>query len=151
MKIFIGQYSDQRVQSFNERRESNKLFFYKNKYFIKDYIDDLKDSLFLLEKTVEKYQYFTSDRNTDDIIQELNQLVNKLWYEQHQFNKAMIECGEDTCDPETWAEDQKTAEGIEQELGNNFACKSDYELGILAGKIFALNWVLGDEWVTLDS
>ena len=57
-----------------------------------------------------------------------------------------------TCDPEIWKMAKKNAEKIKEKYGEqNMGPYTDFEWGMLNGKLSALRWVLGDEWDMLDT
>ena len=73
-------------------------------------------------------------------------------YNRHLVMKHRMEQGLDMVDPEIWARAQEAAERLRQKYGeNNLGPYSDFEWGMLNGKLSALRWVLGCEWDDLDT
>lgn len=63
-----------------------------------------------------------------------------------------IETGKETVDPEIWKGALQSAQCVIEKYGeDNLGPYSDFEWGMLNGKLSALRWVLGDEWYMLDT
>jgi hypothetical protein len=78
-------------------------------------------------------------RTLEEIGQAENELFDKCWWVRHEAI-GRPQMGQDA------------ARRIEQKYGiHNLSCKSDYEWGMLKGKLSALRWVLGDEWDNFDT
>ena len=81
-----------------------------------------------------------------------NVFNDKLWYDRHLAAKHRIESGAETVSPEVWTGSLAEAERIRQKYGEeNLGPYSDYEWGVLNGKLSALRWVMGCEWDMLDT
>ncbi|WP_354174038.1 PIN domain-containing protein [Arthrobacter sp. UYEF36] len=86
-------------------------------------------------------------------IQEFEQeLFDRIWY-QRKLNR--IHELEEAWDTQGLAEYTKVAgppmEGVEAEYGETLGPYTDFEWGMLNGKLSALRWVLGAEWDFLDT
>ena len=58
-----------------------------------------------------------------------------------------VENGLETVDPQIWAGALKSAERVIQQYGEeNLGPYSDFEWGMLNGKLSALRWVMGEDW-----
>jgi hypothetical protein len=69
-----------------------------------------------------------------------NRLENLEWVGQPQGDKALRQAGEDA------------ARTKEDKYGkDNLGPYTDFEWGMINGKLSALRWVLGDEWDMLDT
>ncbi len=80
------------------------------------------------------------------------EFFEKIWYERHLVLKYKIETGQTTCDPEIWKRAEANAARIREKYGEEeLSPKSDFEWGMMNGKLSALRWVLGDEWDFLDT
>jgi hypothetical protein len=113
---------------------------------------------------IEFHHEFTEEtRGLRDILNEMDELVDKVWYNRHQNRMWGIEQGDI----------KVVLEGTEQYGGNvihenilngalesaqrvenkyeNVGPWSDFEWGMINGKLSALRWVLGDEWDMLDT
>lgn len=91
-------------------------------------------------------------RSDDEIREAIEEFFDKVWYDRHQQLKQNVEDGTETVNPEIWAQAQKAAKKIEakypkEELGPH----SDFDWGMINGKLSALRWVMGDEWDFLDT
>lgn len=91
------------------------------------------------------------NRDIDEIYVELNEMVDKLWYNRHKCLEYSIENEGEIVDPEVWKRALTNAKKIERKHGIDNLQFSDFEWGMLNGKISALRWVLGSEWDDLDS
>lgn len=88
----------------------------------------------------------------DEIVAMENEFFEKIWFDRHLTLRYKIENGLETCDPEIWKGALKSAERVIQKYGEeNLGPYSDFEWGMLNGKLSALRWVLGDEWDMLDT
>jgi len=95
---------------------------------------------------------FESQRTDDQIRAAIEELFDKVWYDRHQQLKQNVEDGTETVNPEIWKQAKKAAAKIEamypqSELGPY----SDFDWGMLNGKLSALRWAMGDEWDFLDT
>lgn len=63
-----------------------------------------------------------------------------------------IKTGATTANPDIWKGVLQSAQRVIQKYGEeNSGLYSDFEWGMLNGKLSALRWVLGDEWDMLDT
>jgi len=87
-----------------------------------------------------------------EVIAAEEEYFEKVWHERKMAMKARIESGDDSVDPKLWERALKAAKEMEEERGpENFGPYSDFEWGMVNGKLSALRWVLGDEWDFLDT
>ncbi len=91
-------------------------------------------------------------RKIEEIYSAEKEYFDKVWYDRHQVLKRRIAEGKETVDKEIWKQAEEAAKEIEakypkSELGPH----SDFEWGMINGKLSALRWVLGDEWDVLDT
>jgi hypothetical protein len=82
-------------------------------------------------------------RTTKEIQQALDRIIDLVWYQRYLTWK---EEGRST--PESEEAAKKLEATYPQE---ELADVSDYDLGMLEGKLSALRWVIGDEWDDLDT
>ena len=103
-----------------------------------------------------------------EVVEALDELVDKLWYGRHQVLAKAIEDGRTRVveqgkeiDPlgfprpihsDIWAGAQRAARMIEEQHGlATLGPCSDFGWGLLNGKVSALRWALGEDWDMLDT
>jgi hypothetical protein len=76
------------------------------------------------------------------------ELTDKLWYSRRWEDLEQMKAGEmEPYESETIAIIVKSAKKLEKKYGKaNLAPYSDFDLGMLYGKISAIRWVLGMGW-----
>jgi len=83
-------------------------------------------------------------RRREEIAAAELELFEKAWYDRHL---ALEESGERSGDLETLREARRAAEGIRRDYGEDaLGPYTDFEWGMLLGRLSALRWVLGDDW-----
>ena len=83
-------------------------------------------------------------RSREEIAAAELELFEKAWYDRHL---ALGESGDRSGDPETLREARRAAEGIKRDYGEDpLGPYTDFEWGMLLGRLSALRWVLGDDW-----
>ena len=107
-------------------------------------------------------------RLLSEILNSIDELTDKVWYDRHQMRLQLIENGAlkivdkeifpidaHTRRPiqrDIWKGALKAARRVEKKYGvKNLGAWSDFEWGMINGKLSALRWVLGDEWDNLDT
>lgn len=107
-------------------------------------------------------------RRLTEIVDAIDELCTKIWYNRHQVAREKIESGRiKIVEKETfpikdhlrrpiqrdvWEGALKSAAKVEKKYGlDNLGPWDDFEWGMLNGKLSALRWVLGDEWDMLDT
>lgn len=106
-------------------------------------------------------------RRLSEILDAMGELLDKIWYNRHQnllykiksgkikiieSNKWTMRNNARVVTKETWVNARKAAQRIEKEYGvKNLGPWTDFEWGMLSGKLSALRWTLGDEWDMLDT
>ena len=107
-------------------------------------------------------------RRLTEIVDAIDELCTKVWYNRHQVLRQKIERGQTKIvEKETfpvknhlrrpiqrdiWEGALKAASKVERKYGlSNLGPWDDFEWGMLNGKLSALRWVLGDEWDMLDT
>jgi hypothetical protein len=113
-------------------------------------------------------QWVEEPRRLTEIVDAIDELVTKVWYNRHQVRRERIESGRiKLVEKETfpikdhrtrpiqrdiWEGALKAAAKVEKRFGlENLGPWDDFEWGMLNGKLSALRWVLGDEWDMLDT
>ncbi|MCZ4520716.1 PIN domain-containing protein [Rhodococcus ruber] len=112
-------------------------------YFGDDYLSDINQHMGFLE----------DPRRLDEILSAENELFDRLWYHYSLQHDIQLRMEGDT----TRLEHLRKAAGpgrarIEERFAglDMLGPYSDFELGMLNGKLSALRWVLGSEWDFLD-
>ena len=91
-------------------------------------------------------------RTIEEIVEAIEEFFDKIWFDRHLSLKYRIENGRTTVNPEIWEGALKSAQRVIDKYGeDNLGPYSDFEWGMLNGKLSALRWVLGDEWDMLDT
>jgi hypothetical protein len=92
------------------------------------------------------------ERTQEEVYKALERLVDQIWYNRHQGLKEKVTKKETIVDPIIWKGALAAAKKIERKYGEeNLWHESDFEWGMLNGKVSALRWLLGDEWDMLDT
>ena len=121
------------------------------------YFATLKDALQTVQGDVlhelEFEEYAEVPRPTDEIVELIGELIDKVWYNRHLFFRQQVREGRETCNPEIMAGAIKSAKKMEKKYGRkNLGPYSDFDWGMMNGKLSALRWVLGEDWeTTLDN
>ena len=91
-------------------------------------------------------------RSEDHILDALEALFDKVWYSRHMLLRHQVEAEGRPIDPEIWKGALEAAERILMKYGQSeLGPWTDFEWGMLGGKLSALRWVLGDDWDVLDT
>lgn len=98
-------------------------------------------------------------RSLSEIVEAIDEMCNKVWYDRHQLLQQQIDDGRhklvENDEPygqhatrhDIWAGAKKSARRVERKYGkDNLGPYSKFDWGMLNGKLSALRWVLGDEW-----
>ena len=111
-------------------------------------------------------EWHDEPRKLSEIVDNIGELVNKVWYNRHMVTREKIERGETKIveketfpvkdharrpiQQDVWEGALKSAAKVEKKYGlENLGPWDDFEWGMLNGKLSALRWVLGDEWDSL--
>lgn len=87
-----------------------------------------------------------------EILDALEEFFDKVWYDRHQTLMYRVAEGERDIDPEILTVAKQAARRVEEKHGKDqLGPWSDFEWGMLNGKLSALRWVLGDDWDFLDT
>lgn len=115
-----------------------------------------------------EFEYEEQPRRLSEIVEALDLLWRQIWYNRHWNLRIEIEEGrhkivsdaqysrepykpDETLDT-VWQGALAAAQRTEAEVGlDKLGPWSDFEWGMLNGKMSALRWVLGDEWGMLDT
>jgi len=121
----------------------------------------------LVSDVMLEQEWEQESRGLTEILAALEELLDKIWYNRHQNLRYGVETGkikiiqkgewsmennERTIVKEIWEGARKAAKRVEKKYGvKNLGPWSDFEWGMLNGKLSALRWALGDEWDMLDT
>lgn len=93
-----------------------------------------------------------ASRPEEEMGKALEKLRDQLWYNRHRNLCFNIEQGFETVDEEIWKAAQQSAERLRSKYA---ACElgpwTDFEWGMINGKLSALQWALGEDWDVLDT
>ena len=115
-----------------------------------------------------EFNYSQEARRLTEILDNEYLLFRQVWYNRHWNLRSRIEDGAVKVVPEAdysrspyrsdqildsvWAGALASAKRTEDEVGiDNLGPWTDFEWGMINGKLSALRWVLGDEWDMLDT
>ncbi|OQW36221.1 MAG: hypothetical protein A4E19_00780 [Nitrospira sp. SG-bin1] len=115
-----------------------------------------------------EHQWIEEPRRLTEILNAIEELTTKVWYNRHQVCRQKIQLGKiKIVEKETfpvkdhlrrpiqrdvWEGALKAAAKVEKKYGlKNLGPWDDFEWGMLNGKLSALRWMLGDEWDMLDT
>lgn len=123
-----------------------------------------------MEEVRWEFEYQEEPRLLSDLIQAENLLFRQIWYNRHWNLRIAIERGKhklvtkeewDRATPKrrqkmtvdsVWSQALAAAKRTEDEVGvENLGPWSDFEWGMLNGKLSALRWVMGSDWDFLDT
>jgi hypothetical protein len=123
-----------------------------------------------MEEVKWEFEYQQEPRLLSEILEAENRLFRQIWYNRHWNLRVEIERGKhklvtkekwDRASPKQrqkmtvdtiWDGALAAARKTEEEVGiESLGPWSDFEWGMLNGKLSALRWVLGDEWDFLDT
>lgn len=113
-------------------------------------IEEIKSCL-IFERNV-----FYDDRDDVRSLQEIEDaeqiFYEKVWLDRHFSLAHRIQELSDSIPPDIWEKAQSRAQELIRKYGeDNVGPYSDFEWGMLNGKLSALRWVLGYEWDMLDT
>jgi hypothetical protein len=92
------------------------------------------------------------ERTDWEIEDSLDEFTDRIWYNRHQLLKFRITNKLVSVAPHIWQGALKSAKEVEKKYGRkNLGPYSDFDWGMLNGKLSALRWILGDDWDMLDT
>ncbi|MFF3178607.1 PIN domain-containing protein [Rhodococcus pyridinivorans] len=113
-------------------------------YFDADYMSDLYDM----------FDYSEDPRRLDEILEAESDHFDLIWYHRSLQYDIKLKMNGDTARLErhqVTAANGRTRVGEKFEGTDRLGPYTDFELGMLSGKLSALRWVLGSEWDFLDT
>lgn len=101
---------------------------------------------------VSRYLLRSGLRSEDEITAAESDFFDLVWYDRHQLIKAKHEEGGEDWEANLLKKAEAAARGVEERLGiEAVGPHSEFEWGMLNGKLSALRWVLGEDWDMLDT
>jgi hypothetical protein len=99
----------------------------------------------LVTQSMIENEYFLEPRTLADLQNAETMLYEKVWFSRHQAAKR-------TYDSDTLRESEKYASEIIARQGQgNLGPWTDFEWGMISGKLSAVRWMMGYDWDMLDS
>ena len=112
----------------------------------------LKPQIDIDDEAPDEDEYEIAPRSMEEVADVVEEFFEKIWFDRHLSLRYKVEQGIETVDPQIWAGALKSAEKVIRKYGEeNLGPYSDFEWGMLNGKLSALRWVLGEEWDMLDT
>jgi hypothetical protein len=126
------------------------------------------DPSFVTETMLE-YSWSEEPRGLSAILKAEDLLFHQVWYNRHLVLRSKIERGkikvvehvttrrrhlwrETSIQRDVWDGALRAAKRVQTRYGKeNLGPWTDFEWGMVNGKLSALRWVLGDEWDMLDT
>ena len=91
-------------------------------------------------------------RRIPEILKAEGEFFDRVWYDRHQVLRHLERGGKRKTASDIMKAAQKEATQLEKKYGKkNLGPYSDFDWGIVNGKLSALRWVLGEEWDMLDT
>ena len=88
-------------------------------------------------------------RNDKSIIDEYNELWEKVWYNRQQVRRERLAAGDvhlTQMDKKMLKDNESILRDIEERYGKENLRWDDFEWGLLSGRMSALAWVMGSDW-----
>ncbi|AKA67258.1 hypothetical protein [Clostridium scatologenes] len=115
-----------------------------------DMVESLVKDYKSYKKATEADEFET--RGEDEVTNAIGELFDKVWYDRHQGLRYRVEQEGEYIHPKVWKEALKVAKEVEEKYGiENLGPWTDFEWGMLNGKLSALRWFFGEEWDMLDT
>lgn len=117
-------------------------------------LDDLCENIRNRSERISVFDDIEGDevRTLEDVLEAENMFFDKIWFDRHLSLEYRIEQGMEDVNLEIWQGAMESARKVIEKYGEeNLGPYSDFEWGMLNGKLSALRWVLGDEWDMLDT
>lgn len=110
----------------------------------------VREVLRRLGPTADEWQI--TERSGVEILSAIEELFDKVWYDRHQsLRHRVLEEGQQIA-PSIWEGALVSAKRVEEKYGEDaLGPWSDFDWGMINGKLSALRWALGDEWDNLDT
>lgn len=121
----------------------------------------------VLEEVRFEAEWSMECRRLPEIVEAIDRFFDQVWYNRHWGLRNEVESGKITVVPDaeypkgryppelmsqsTWAAARAAAARVEARRVGDLGPWTDFEWGMINGKLSALRWVLGDDWDMLDT
>ena len=144
-------FANQNQKIANIEASLEKLTIGLEEYKLSKSLPDVKLIEEIQESDDEEF-YEDEPRSIEEIVDAVDVFLDKIWFDRHLSLRYRIESGMETVNPEIWRGALASAQKVIEKYGEeNLGPYSDFEWGMLNGKLSALRWVLGYEWDMLDT
>lgn len=99
------------------------------------------------------YRYLGSKMRTEsEVIAAEQEFFDKVWHHRKMVLEEKLDLGQRELPEEILQTMRSSCREVEEKYGvENLGPYSDFELGMLHGKLSALRWVMGEDWDFLDT
>ena len=107
-----------------------------------------------IEELFEETDFIEEPRRLDEIVEAERQMFDRIWYHRSlQYESQLRDSGDQTAVEGLLAIAGSGRRRVEETNSGTgqLGPYSDFELGMLNGKLSAIRWVLGSEWDFLDT
>lgn len=107
-----------------------------------------------IEELFEETDFIEEPRRLDEIVEAERQMFDRIWYHRSlQYESQLRDSGDQTAVEGLLAIAGSGRRRVEETNSGTgqLGPYSDFELGMLTGKLSAIRWVLGSEWDFLDT
>jgi len=119
----------------------------------------------ILNDYIAEHEWADETRGLYEILEHIDILIDKVWFNRHCIREEAIADGRiklvekeknigyqaGTIQRDIWNGALAAAESVKENYPGELGPWTDFEWGMLNGKLSALRWVLGDEWDMLDT
>lgn len=115
-------------------------------------LDELREDIMKRNDLAGLFEEDADVRTLDEVLEAENMFMDKVWFDRHLSLRYLVETGKETVDEDIWKGALESAQKVIDKYGEeNLGPYSDFEWGMINGKLSALRWVLGDDWDMLDT
>src|SRR4051794_35323851 len=92
-------------------------------------------------------------RTEAEILAAETEYADRIWYERKLVLLENVKRGEETVDAGVLRDMRNAMRALEKKFGGSehLMADSDFDWGMLNGKLSALRWVMGDDWDELST
>ena len=162
--------NDFSLKNGNQKQPHNDLFEIfdsaKSQYFINlpEALNSINPDL--VDEVEFENEWNFEFRSFSEIFDVERELEQKIWYNRHKYREHLINKGkikiiaredydiktsQKTIVKDIWEGALESVRNVEKTYGVENLQYSDFDWGMINGKLSALRWVIGDEWDNLDT